>query len=349
LRHLALGCSFVASLSILTGFAFPDSKTDPRDSYIDAAVFDDSLLLLRGNGELEARSLESLHPLPESALLTEQRFLRIESAGNGFVALSGEGGLFVASKEEPRWNPLLSDFEIDTEGMVEFVTTTNGPYVIYRDRVINPLTGRTYLPPILRGPIPSSLAFASIVRGIGPRVWIGTSQGEWGGHLAILDTETGAWSTYYDSLGYPTGIDRLGKDDVVVTWAMSHFMASSRLRVHNAHAEIVREYRRRNDSYYQSALSTSHGVSLVVVDRQYVYKMVEDEAVAEHDLGTLTYPNEPWAIGVRPAVLDLFESKTGALVVILRDAKIRAVRRLGPVEHPQGRPAKPLIIDGVEY
>ena len=106
----------------------------------------------------------------------------------------------------PAWEKVADVAEGGEE--VEALTVVDGvPLVVFPSQVRSPTEGRTFEVPELDGRGPAiGLRVLALGRATGPRLWIGTGYGEWGGHLVVLDRRTGEWAQFHDPLHYVTGI-----------------------------------------------------------------------------------------------------------------------------------------------
>ncbi len=175
----------------------------------------------------------------------------------------------------------------------------------------------------------------------GDDIWIGTGNNEWGGHLVKFDTKNGQWESYYDSLHYVTGIapDPTGK--IWVSWSMSHFSASTVIRIHGAETKPVWTGKELEGHYFQALTYSEFDHAIYGVEQSNLGVINDQgELTSPINLGKVQYPRENKAIGVRPGVVRIIPLGPGCLVVVFNYGEPVMVRNGKPVRFEA--PASPL-------
>jgi hypothetical protein len=142
----------------------------------------------------------------------------------------------------------------------------------------------------------------SAVASHGTQLAIAVGFGEWGGYFWLLDVATGAWSKHYDSLAYPTGMTWTGSA-WAVAWSMSHFDASTRVRLHAPDASLAKEGERVRGRYLRALAWDAETKALVALEQQALVRVDEKLAFTKvQDIGKVAYGPERHAIGVSSGI-----------------------------------------------
>jgi hypothetical protein len=285
------------------------------------ALLGDRIVYLDADGSWHAWSL---------ARLKEDAALAKALALPGAVAVAyGEGRLFATdgsqvsafSSEKRAWERIAA-LPAHRNALLRLLVASSGPVVVYPDEVYE--VGRAIhhrVPELTPGQVhPRSLRLLDACAA-GDQLWVGTGYGEWGGHLVGLALGRAAWSQHYDSLHYATGLaEKNGK--LFVSWSMSHFRASTLLRIHRPDGGVEREFPELNNHYYQKLAFGLDG-QLYAIERERLVKVVDGAPVLVAELGKLRYSPEPNAIGVAPGIVQLLalDARTW-LVVTISDGAI---------------------------
>ena len=152
----------------------------------------------------------------------------------------------------------------------------------------------------------------------------GTGYGEWGGHLVVLELDRDKWTQYSDDLGYASGVAEKN-GNVYVAWSMSHMMADARLRIHRPDVSVDRAFPALDKHYYQKLAFGIDG-QLHAIDREELVKLVDGAPVHVANLGGLPYVQEPMAVGVAPAVVQLLPLDANTFMVGTRASGPLVVR-----------------------
>jgi hypothetical protein len=169
---------------------------------------------------------------------------------------------------------------------------------------------------------------------------LGVSFGEWGGFLWLLDVASGAWARHYDSLGAPAGIAWTGAA-WAVAWSMSHFDASTRVRLHGVDGAPTREGPLLSARYLRALAWDDEGKALFGLERQQVVRVEASlDLTSLHRIGKVAYGPERNAIGVSPGVAAFQVLQGGGLLlvphhgdaVVIARGKTSPLRREAPRE-----------------
>ena len=177
-------------------------------------------------------------------------------------------------------------------------------YAIFPPGIYAIGTHRMFRVPELGGQLKiNSLRILTVAKS-GDDIWIGTGNGEWGGHLVKFNTLTQQWQWYYDSLHYVTGIAADSSGKIWVSWSMSHFSANTVIRAHGKDTNPIQEGKLLEQHYYQALAYSEFDHALYGVEQSTLGVIdAEGELTSPVNLGQIIYPRENNAIGVRPAVL----------------------------------------------
>ncbi|MEW5743165.1 MAG: hypothetical protein AB1938_29895 [Myxococcota bacterium] len=177
---------------------------------------------------------------------------------------------------------------------------------------------------------------------------IGTGFGEWGGHLWLLDVSTGAWSKHYDSLGNAVGI-AWTPSGWAVAWSMSHFDATTRVRLHGADGKPAREGNRLRGRYLRALAWDDAAAALYGLEQQQLVRVTKDLAFEPvQSIGKVSYGPERHAVGVSPGIAAflalggerfLLVPLTGEALV-LDHGKVKPLRAPPPLTPDAGAPKR---------
>jgi hypothetical protein len=199
--------------------------------------------------------------------------------------------------------------------LAALVLVAGSPLLVYPSRVLDPVAGRTFTVPALKRPHAAPLGILATL-GTEQRLWIGTGRGEWGGVLLGLDPKAGTWDIWYDDLHYVTGITDAGQaDKVMASWSMSHMMAHTLVRAHNADATVKTEFPEMKQKYFQRLTRASDG-TLYAVESDYLVTVAGGKPTRLAHLAGRVFEREPHAVGVAPGILALVPAGPGAVVVV---------------------------------
>lgn len=193
---------------------------------------------------------------------------------------------------------------------------------VFADAIVDVVTGMAYPVPELGGQLKvhylRPLCYAK-----GENVlWIGTGQGEWGGHLVGFDLRTHEWKSWYDGLHYVTGIAVIEDEPRFVSWSMSHFMANTLFRSHDALAKPRHSYPEFQSRYFQAAVFNPHDQTCYAIEQSTVGRITQSGGFRSFaDLGKMTYRGEPNAIGVAPGVQSIVPIAADTIAVIMHDPR----------------------------
>ncbi len=187
--------------------------------------------------------------------------------------------------------------------LLNFLRNDSGAYAVYAWAIVDLLRDQRHAVPELGGQLEVK-SLRPLCYAKGPHtLWIGTGQGEWGGHLVRFDTERGTWESNYDGLHYVTGIALIGDSPKLVSWSMSHFYAHTVLRVHHDDTSIETSFEVHEQAYYQTTAYSPFDERFYVVEQRLL------ETVDPHgkttkwaELPEMRYKPEGMAIGVVPGV-----------------------------------------------
>jgi len=236
----------------------------------DALSYEDSVVCLnRGGGFLvwDARSGEYDPKLSEA--FSKGSVIRVASDGRRTWGVGGKS-LFEWSKVTNTWEP-AARVEAGVGELAGIAVVGGTPLLLFPTRVLSPTEGRVFEVPQLQGQFDNLKKLRVTALQTTDRVlWVGTGQGEWGGHLVGLDVRTGRWVQCYDALHYVTGITVGAKGEVTVSWSMSHFGADTLIRIHRPDATPEISYPKLRDRYYQRVAYSPFDKALYGVEGQSV-------------------------------------------------------------------------------
>lgn len=146
---------------------------------------------------------------------------------------------------------------------------------------------------------------------------LGTGLGEWGGTLWLLDVTTGNWKWHSDALGNPVGVASTSSG-WAVAWSMSHFLTTTRVRLHRADATPLEEGPVLEGRYLR-ALSADGQGQLLGVEQQELVHVTETLTIeAMQSVGQVAYGLERHAAGVSSGIA-AFVTLVGTRALIVSD------------------------------
>lgn len=280
---------------------------------INGVLFGNSLVVLFEDGSLTAWSMPSGEKDAQlSQALGSRAFTKIASAGEALWGANGEA-IFQWNSNDQQWVQLVPQSGDELEAII---ATDEDLFQVYARTVVGTISGREHRVPELGGLLAIDYLRVLALYPQGETLWIGTGQGEWGGHLIALNTRTGEWSIYYDPVHYVTGITGSTNEAVFVSWSMSHFFASTLIRAHSSNAQAIQEFEELQNRYYQHISSSTPEGTLYGVEQNSLVEIDSGAPVELADLGQLGYGVEPNAIGVAPAIVALIPVDTGTVVIL---------------------------------
>lgn len=313
----------VAVVALLT--CFPVAAADKPPPPIRAAVvYDGHLLCLRNDSSVGAWDVKS----GEYASEVAKKYARKGAVGLGskgdILWTADDSALYRWSAKATEWEK-VGGYEADRESLVALVPVGETPLLVFPSKVIDPVGKRTIKAPKndlpFRGPPLRILA----THGTDTMLWIGTGNGEWGGELLGLDPKTEKWVTGEGS-GYVTGVTHAAKDEVVVSWAMSHFAARTQVQVHKGDGSVKTEHPELQGKYYQRLAYSPFDKTLYGVEADEVVTVEDGKPTKVVKLKGRVLEREPHAIGVAPGVLELIPVGPKAVVVIPKTGEPWLVR-----------------------
>jgi hypothetical protein len=260
--------------------------------------------------ELEDRHFDAV----TSSKLARESVTHLASDGDKLWA-ADKSTLYFWSQEEESWNK-LGDFEANGEVLQAIVAVGESPLLVFRSKVEDISARRTFKVPKLEGQFKRDYLPALAFLATDSMLWIGTSHGEWGGHLVGLNPRTGEWVQHYDALHYVTGVTQANPNEVIVSWSMSHFDADTVIRVHNLDASPKSAYPELDSKYYQSIAYNPFDKSLYGVENKHVVVIEEGKPSDLAELNGAIFEREPDAIGVSPGISALIPVGRNSLVIV---------------------------------
>jgi hypothetical protein len=188
--------------------------------------------------------------------------------------------------------------------------------LIFPSKVKDLVGRRTHPVPMLKGQIPTNSLRMLASDATDSMLWIGTGNGEWGGHLVGLNSRTGEWVQHYDALHYVTGITHATLDEVIVSWSMSHFGANTLIRAHKLDARPSLSYPYLVSKYYQIIAYSPYDKTLYGVETVDLVSIKEGKPTKIAELKGDLFEREPNAIGVAPGVAAILPVAPKTLIVV---------------------------------
>ena len=312
---MRIGIVIVYSLALLLLRAVDaDELTAPLS---DGVLYDGRVVCIFDDGTLAAWDAVSGQPDYDlAARLANPALSRLASDRARLWAVGGET-LFLWDAEDGGWR---ASANVPRGDPMTLVVVDNQPALIYEKSVVLPTIGKSFKAPKLRGQLKIDYLRVLAIYASGHTLWIGTGQGEWGGHLVGLNVRNGRWRQYYDALHYVTGITSRNEDTLVVSWSMSHFTANTLIREHDRKAVPTRSYPQLKGSYFQAVAFSPFDDQLYGVEQNTVVAINDGEPTPIAELGKLAYDIEPDAIGVAPAVHSLIPVGKKTLLILHKHA-----------------------------
>jgi hypothetical protein len=302
------------------GVSFAPGRTDAADDERAATAVrhEGKLIHLDKAGRFRVWGLEDGRFDGEtSSKLARVEVTHLASDGDKLWA-AGKSALYSWSSKEESWQK-VADFNGGDEALRALAGVGGSPLLIFPSKVLAPVSGRTFRVPTLKGQLEiSSLRLLSSLA-TDSMLWIGTGQGEWGGHLVGLNPKTGEWVQYYDALHYVTGITQAKPDEVIVSWSMSHFDADTLIRVHKMDGTPKTSYPELDSKYYQGVAYNPYDGTLYGVENTDIVSIKDGEPSKIAELEGPIFEREPMAIGVSPGVARLLPIAKKTLIVVPND------------------------------
>lgn len=177
-------------------------------------------------------------------------------------------------------------------------------FVIYPSEVVEPSGNRTYKIPIDHFPLRAAYAGKD-------KLWFGTGYGKAGGHLLILDIQSGEWNQIRHIDRYINSFTEDGSGTVWVVWVRNNLFdgkldADSVLSSLSSDG-IPRGYNGfLKDRYIQSIAFNKYDNHIYGIDRNYVVRFKPDITETIADLGNIRYLRDYYdEAGIIPAINDL--------------------------------------------
>ncbi len=297
-HRLAIVCAILAG-----GFGIvPDRAAAAQGERAATAVqYKGRLIGLDEEGRFHVWGLENgQFDEATSARMTRASVRHLASDGDKLWA-ADQSTLLLWSPEERSWKK-VSNFEGEGEELEAIVGVSGRPLLVFASRVKDPVGGRTYQVPMLKGQIQTNSLRILAIQASDSMLWIGTGHGEWGGHLVGLNPRTGEWIQYYDALHYVTGITLATTDEIIVSWSMSHFNADTLIRVHKPDGTPKLSYPELDSKYYQRIAYSRFDKTLYGVENTDIVSIEGGKPSKIAELEGRLFEREPMAIGVSPGV-----------------------------------------------
>lgn len=281
-----------------------------------AAAWGERVIVADGDGTLSAFTLNDLR--------FDAAFSR-QLQGDGLLAVARDGDVlwgfdgrrvFTWDDAGARWD--LVKAKGPPAECRAFAVVARAPVCVTGTAVYRFTTGTVFEAPPFDGQVrgrgfgdaPHAVAAA------GNQLAIGTGFGEWGGFLWLLDLETGAWSSYPDTLGNAVGIAWTG-DAWAVAWSMSHFDATTRVRLHGRDAKPLKESARLRGKYLRTLAWDAEQQTLVGLEQQALVKVTPGLVLERlQPIGKVTYGPERNAVGVSPGIAQLTALGRGRYLIV---------------------------------
>jgi hypothetical protein len=250
----------------------------------------------------------------KSSRLAHAGMTRLASNGAGLWA-TDKSSLYSWSPGENTWNRICG-LGGDGEELEALVVVESAPLLVFPRKVESPTAGRTYKVPKLKGQLDLNSLRVIAHLATDTMLWMGTGQGEWGGHLVGLNLKTGKWVQHYDELHYVTGITQASHEELIVSWAMSHFGASTRIRVHKLDSTPKVAYPTLESKYYQRVVYSTFDKTLYGIEDIYVVSIKDGKPSKIAGLAGQLFEREPMAIGVSPGISALVPIAAKTLIIV---------------------------------
>lgn len=185
-------------------------------------------------------------------------------------------------------------------------------------KVVDPVGGRTFKTPKLNGyaellgPPFGELATHTTAS----TLWIGVGRGEWGGAFLGLDAKAEMWKSSADGLNYATDITHVADGEVVVSWSMNHFTASTLIRVHKADAKVKTEYPALQQMYCQRVAYSPFDDVVYGIENADLVIIADGKPSKVATLDGRLHEREPHAIGVAPGIVALLPAGRRTIFIV---------------------------------
>ncbi len=225
-----------------------------------------------------------------------------------------------------RWQPLKPKAELPCRA---FSVVQGQPVAVCGPNVFRFSDGRSFKGPEFHDQIRGRGFGASVsLASHDALLAIGTGFGEWGGYLWVLDLSTGKWNRFYDALGYPVGVT-WADAGWAVAWSMSHMMASTRVRLHRAKGQILREGPSVDDHYLRAISYAPDSKSLFALEQNDLVRVVDETLLFEkvQSVAPMAYGREPLAVGVSSGIAGFVSLGNGRFAVLSTTGDLLVVGR----------------------
>jgi hypothetical protein len=310
----------ISVVGILVASLIPsvyDSAMEDAVHINSAAVYDDSLLCLYTNGSIVAWDLKSgRYAKDTSARFARDKLQAIAAHGSKLWAVDGKT-VFLWSAMNLKWEKYAT-FDAGEEWPVAITPIGDKPYIVFPSKLIDPTREKDGVFKVPAGKAPWDKPPLRILAThyTDSMVWIGTGYGEWGGTLLGFDPMTGKWVVLHRGGGYATGITHSAKDEVTVSWSMSHFRADTQIITHKADATVKTEYPLLGQKYYQCITYSKQDDLLYGIEQSDIVTIKDGNPTKVATLAERLYEREPKAIGVAPGIASLISAGPKTLIVI---------------------------------
>lgn len=309
LKHLLR----IAALTICTSVSLVADEESSPPVVVDGALVGNALVVLLEDGSMTAWSMPSGEKdVQLSQAFGNPKFSKIASSGNALWGANGKS-ILQWNSEDRQWVEIAPQAGSEIQALVAMDADL---LQVYERSVVETVSGSEFQVPKLGGQMDIDYLRILAIYPQGETLWIGTGQGEWGGHLIALNTRTGRWGSYYDPLHYVTGITGNANESVYVSWSMSHFSANTLIRTHASNTEPVQEFEELESRYFQDISYSSFERKLYGIEQNSLVEIESGMPVELADLGRLEYGVEPNAIGVAPAVIALIPIDANNVIIL---------------------------------
>jgi hypothetical protein len=284
---------------VLVGVSHSSTAAAPVWETVDAVAWADRLVVLKGDGVLVMWQAgdKGFEFVPgDEAPLKEINHVAVS---NSRLWAATSTGVFRREARDKRWTEVTT-LPKSKDTLLALAVVGETPLLVYPTHVYDPLKKKDFSVPeskIAPGVLALKACYATSTM-----VWLGTGRGEWGGTLYGLDPENGAWVHYSDSLHYVTGITSVARDRPLVSWSMSHFMATAMIRTHDIGAQPSSEWNEVKRRYYQRVAYSAFDHALYVIENESLARITRMASAEIVRLPGQVFAPEPNAIGVAPGV-----------------------------------------------